>query len=82
MKMALPFPMKMGLNQGFIGFPGFFLIPTTFSAHHINCILNGKSKYFHASGLLRNASSVFSYFMPDRTAVMGSSRAFLTVEQR
>jgi hypothetical protein len=24
MKVAEPFPMKMGLNQGFIGFPGLF----------------------------------------------------------
>jgi hypothetical protein len=45
-------------------------MPTISSAHPINCILNGKSKYFHASGLLQNASSGFSYFMPDRTAVM------------
>jgi hypothetical protein len=45
-------------------------MPTTSSPHHINGILNGKWQYFHASGLLQNASSGFSYFMPDQTAVM------------
>ena len=54
---------KNELNQGFIGFPGFFLMATTSPAHHTNCSLNGKSKYFHASGLLRNASLVFSFCM-------------------